>query len=565
MFKKQTGLLLGCLLWAALLGMSVDKMVDPKLQNSFEPFFCATIDQSHVMIKPADCNANNGAIVDLVGNSTGIGLSWTWYDNQNNIVGTNADLNNVPAGLYRVTLSDDTKCPAATATFTIGVNNTVIFDNSTTVISSPTCNQNDGSITNITIGGSPTSYQWISASNYNIILSTKKDLTNVGPGTYILTATNAQGCMGQGRYTIDPGDYAPVMDSYTTRGSDCKGSGTFQITFSKLTPASPLYMYALYNSKNQTISEGAIAYNPDGATVINATGLAADTYQLVTIGGRCITTLVTFKINQTPFLIDTSQVVIRPNVCGRYVGVINDLHLTGTPPLSLPDKLHPQLVGYYWLDAHGTRVGATLFLSGVPSGYYSLYVVNNDLCVSNTVTFFIPDSISTASRPQLNDVKMCLPGVAVLDVLNKDPNGHYQLLDSAMNLIDTSIYGVFARKVNQTTVFYVQSVNGICPSPLGKVTVEVVNPGVVIPNAFTPNGDGINDLWGIAGLENYPGTEVSVFNRIGDRVYHSVNYSNPFDGRYNGKPLPDGVYYYIVDTKKPDCSAGLSGSLTIIR
>jgi gliding motility-associated-like protein len=70
-----------------------------------------------------------------------------------------------------------------------------------------------------------------------------------------------------------------------------------------------------------------------------------------------------------------------------------------------------------------------------------------------------------------------------------------------------------------------------------------------IPNIFSPNGDNIHDRWVIAFLETYPGCTVEVFNRYGQRIYYTVGYSTPWDGTVNGKPVPVGTYYYIVDPK----------------
>ncbi|HEY1023484.1 MAG TPA: gliding motility-associated C-terminal domain-containing protein, partial [Flavisolibacter sp.] len=70
-----------------------------------------------------------------------------------------------------------------------------------------------------------------------------------------------------------------------------------------------------------------------------------------------------------------------------------------------------------------------------------------------------------------------------------------------------------------------------------------------IPNVFTPNGDGINDRWEIKYLETYPGATVEIYNRYGQLLFRSQGYSQAWDGRYNGKPVPAGTYYYIVDPK----------------
>lgn len=84
-----------------------------------------------------------------------------------------------------------------------------------------------------------------------------------------------------------------------------------------------------------------------------------------------------------------------------------------------------------------------------------------------------------------------------------------------------------------------------------------------IPNAFSPNGDGINDTWNIKYLESYPGATVEVYNRYGQIIYRSLGYSKPWDGRVSGSPLPIGTYYYIINPKnnKPQ----ITGAITIIR
>jgi gliding motility-associated-like protein len=84
-----------------------------------------------------------------------------------------------------------------------------------------------------------------------------------------------------------------------------------------------------------------------------------------------------------------------------------------------------------------------------------------------------------------------------------------------------------------------------------------------VPNSISPNGDGVNDTWKINGAENHPEAEFSVFNRLGNRLFHSKGYAKEFNGTYNGKPLPAGVYYFVIDMKT-DCGK-ISGSLTIIR
>ena len=70
-----------------------------------------------------------------------------------------------------------------------------------------------------------------------------------------------------------------------------------------------------------------------------------------------------------------------------------------------------------------------------------------------------------------------------------------------------------------------------------------------VPNVFTPNGDGINDKWEIRYLDTYPGATVEIFNRYGQLLFQSKGYSKPWDGTFNGKPVPAGTYYYIINPK----------------
>jgi gliding motility-associated-like protein len=112
-------------------------------------------------------------------------------------------------------------------------------------------------------------------------------------------------------------------------------------------------------------------------------------------------------------------------------------------------------------------------------------------------------------------------------------------------------------------VFYkltVTSANGCIASD--EVFVKVLK-APTVPNAFSPNGDGVHDKWDIQYLESYPGATVAVFNRYGQKVFESRGYAKPWDGTLSGKLLPVGTYYYIIDPKngrKP-----IAGFVDIIR
>ncbi|MFC0518908.1 PKD-like domain-containing protein [Mucilaginibacter angelicae] len=90
-----------------------------------------------------------------------------------------------------------------------------------------------------------------------------------------------------------------------------------------------------------------------------------------------------------------------------------------------------------------------------------------------------------------------------------------------------------------------------------------VSPVINISNTFTPNGDGANDYWEIKGLVAYENCTVDVFNRYGQLLFHSVGYPKPWDGTFQGKQVPSGTYYYVVNTKMNN--QVFSGYVVILR
>jgi gliding motility-associated-like protein len=83
----------------------------------------------------------------------------------------------------------------------------------------------------------------------------------------------------------------------------------------------------------------------------------------------------------------------------------------------------------------------------------------------------------------------------------------------------------------------------------------------VVANFITPNGDGLNDVWNVMNIGFYPDNEVMVYNNHGQEVYRKTGYTNDWDGTYNGTPLPDGSYYYVVKINALDRT--LKGVVTI--
>ena len=164
-----------------------------------------------------------------------------------------------------------------------------------------------------------------------------------------------------------------------------------------------------------------------------------------------------------------------------------------------------------------------------------------------------------------------------------DAGSDFSLLDDSARVINASARGVGMRfKWEPSTYLNSDTVLNptvIAPKDDIEYTLIVTGTGnciasdfikitsiqlLVPPNTFTPNGDGINDTWQIKHIEKYLDCIVEVFTPSGNRVYFSTSgYEKPFDGTFQGKPLPAGTYYYVINPKlgrKP-----IAGYLTILK
>lgn len=118
------------------------------------------------------------------------------------------------------------------------------------------------------------------------------------------------------------------------------------------------------------------------------------------------------------------------------------------------------------------------------------------------------------------------------------------LWEPAELLDNPAIASPVARPVVNTKFFVTGFLTMGCSK---RDSVEVqVDGSVLFPNIFSPNGDGVNDLWEIPSFESYSDCFLTIFDRSGRRVFEQKGYSNGWDGRYGGMLLPEGVYYYVM-------------------
>ena len=97
--------------------------------------------------------------------------------------------------------------------------------------------------------------------------------------------------------------------------------------------------------------------------------------------------------------------------------------------------------------------------------------------------------------------------------------------------------------------------NGTCGTTSDTMAVYIEDClTIIIPDAFSPNGDGTNDVFVIHNIESYPQNEFTIFNRWGNKVFEATPYTNyqAWDGTSQfgaafGEKLPESTYYYILD------------------
>jgi gliding motility-associated-like protein len=367
-------------------------------------------------------------------------------------------------------------------------------------------------------------------------LNTNVQIDVYGTYSFILSATNNT-CINSDTVEITFNDYPTAFIGAFGDTIICEGETTFvEIEFTGTPPWSIVYTDGTDDFTVENIMSSPYQ--------LNLTPLVTTTYTISAAFdiNQCETNdissfeIIVYEL-PIPLIITTDTVV-----CGDQVVVDAQTPNAGSGVWSsdntvtfLPDDTELSVV------ASTTQYG----------DHTLTWTVTNEICVESTSITMeyqepIPDGSVYAGADQLLFFQFTTQMDATLPAFAE---GTWEVMSGVGNIdSDSDPYsGVNGLEYGTSTYLWTVR-NGICPEVVDSMQIEV-RP-IQETSGFSPNGDGINDIYVINGLENAEGNEFVVFNNWGDIVYKATNYGNDWNGNgLNGKELPSDTYYYILKIK----------------
>jgi gliding motility-associated-like protein len=389
----------------------------------------------------------------------------------------------------------------------------------------------DGGATIQGIGGIPGyTYQWI---NPNINGPT---ISNVAAGFYDVIITDANGCTFPVNIEVSQPDSLVALIS-GTMDANCAGltDGMMEVTWTGGNPGNATY-----------------AWTNNVSNTSEANNLAAGTYTVTVTDQNGCNDIATGVINEPPpieFVIDT---IIDPLCFGFQTFITIDTAFGGEDGFNPP----------YSFSVDGGFAQPITGSIPVLAGNHLITVFDNSmgLCSSDTtVTINQPPAVIVNLGPDVE--------IELGDSVNLDPViGSLLPIDSiiwspltALNCIDSICSEVFVSPL-ETTMYSVNVVDINGCSGADDILVEVdKNRNVFIPNIFTPDGDGFNDIFRVftgAGVAKI--NFMHVYDRWGEKVFETKefipgDFNNPgWDGYFKGKVMNPAVFIYLIEVEFAD-------------
>lgn len=396
-------------------------------------------------------------------------------------------------------------------------------------LNTPDCNNDcNGSITLIPSGGTlPYTYTWNPTGSTN-------PLTNLCAGNYSGTVTDANGCSISNTYTlINP----PVLTLSTNIvNSSCNTALDGAIT-TTVNGGLPVYTYSWTGPGTFTSSSSSLS------------NILSGTYSLsLTDASGCRK--------------DTSMIVV-PTISVQAVAG-NDSSFCQSGTFTLNGSLSSGGTTYNWfLLPSATSFTNTLITTVTPPIGTSTYVLvaQNGVCIHRDtvrITSNVPPIVDAGPNYTITIFTSTVIGGSPTS-----PTGVTYTWIPSTTLDNGSLPNPTASNtVNTSYTVMVTDINGCVASDTMHVHIF---PEIFIPNGFSNNGDGKNDFWVIDNIQQFPNCVVEIYNRWGELLFHSDGYTTPWDGKYKGKDLPVGTYYYVIDLRHEKFPNPYTGPLTIFR
>jgi len=336
------------------------------------------------------CSEDNGYIVGTIFSGGEPPYSYVWKNSLENVVGNTLDLFNVFAGTYTLLIEDVNGCKDS-----IEVNITDFPPPNLTggTANSANCNENNGSITGISIedGVPPYNYQW--TGDNGSINNNSLNLLNIPSGNYNVVVTDDNGCTNTLDFNIQDTE-SPEINSAITHPSLCSEANG-SITDIDITGGTLPFSYEWQDKDGNTIDDKLILE-----------GVSAGTYTLIVTDTYGCKGLSEYIIGDKP-----SPTLNQGNVtfatCNEENGSINNVNIQGNyPPFE-----------YEWTNNSGEVIGTNINLEELGLGDYSLQVTDANGC-TNEISF----SVLTIPFPTLTESNV-LPSTC------GNPNGAIQNIE----------------------------------------------------------------------------------------------------------------------------------------
>ena len=455
-----------------------------------------------------------------------VGNTYQWYDNQGEIIGANDTSLIIP----NVQLSDTNTyyCRIISYcgdTLYTAVDSLIIRPTPEAAFNAiGTCRFDTIFFTNTsTIESGSLGFIWnFGDGNMNTDVNPNHIYINAGSFDVRLTAISEWGCENT---VIKP---VVIRDLPTAQlisiGDSCSGNSNGSLTVVPQTGDYP-FTYSLNNGTPQ--NDSLFANLPAGA------------YTIVIEDGNGCSNRLYGEVTQPHTLL--TNIYPQHSLCYNDTSAIATLEVIG--------GTEPYLV--VWSNGDTAQN-----LMNVPSGYYTVDIIDSKGCTAtDSVTIYQPNPMYVDSLVipptclERNDGKIF--------VYVSGGTGNYDYLWS-----NTSIQDSITNLSSGMYYVTVTDAHG-CTQIKGYNLETPPNNCLTIWTSYSPDGDGINDVWNIGGIDLYPDCKVEIFNRWGYKIYESKGYDTPWDGMWNGKELPAETYYFAITLG--DGSKPITGTVTIIR